>query len=650
MGEKRLITAEDLANITHLDDPQFSPDGQWVAYVQQIPNLKDNTYVSNIWLVSIHDKQPIQLTRGQKDSQPRWSPDGKTLAFTSSRQGIPQIFLLPMFSTGGEARQLTTHINGANTPAWSKDGVYLAYLSRMNAQERAHEDQNALKASYADEKKAYSDPLVITRIPYRDGTSYHDDRFAQIYVVNVVAGTPRRITNQDAHYSQPEWSPNGEKLYTTRIVQIGGDEYWRRANIFEIDLISGVEVALLDGIHTVYDVLVAPNGKYITFNRRNSDDTASQFEFTLFDLERETLTVLNDMLDRPFAPYRWLDDENLIVVVASEGKNPVYRLNIDGTYTPIISDDQQIVGIDVAKNGTMVVSIATAQNPSELVYYDTNQAIALTSVNRAFLDTVQVPATHEIRFQSPYGEIQGWYVLPANYEQGKQYPLVVNIHGGPQLMWTSHERTMFHKWQFYAAQGYVVFYCNPRGSEGYGNAFNHALQHNWGELAMQDIMAGVDAMLSLGIVDAQRMVLIGGSFGGFMVAWITAHTHRFKVAVAQRGVFNLVSFYGTTDIPTFGETQFNILPWQNQAELWQKSPLAHAENIQTPFLIIHSENDFRAPIEQGEQLFAWLHRMGKKVKMVRFPREGHELTRGGEPTHRVRNLQEITQWWAQFLS
>lgn len=649
MGEKRLITIDDLAEITHVDDPQCSPDGRWIAYVQQTPALTENTYHATIWLVAVTGGTPVSLTYSRKDSQPRWSPDGKTLAFVSARSGLPQIYLLPLFEVGGEARQLTQHVNGAGTPVWSRDGQHLAYLAKLNASERQQEDEGTLQAATAEAKKVFYDPLVVDSIPYREGTTVHDDRFSQIYITAITPDAqPRRLTAQDAHYSAPVWSPDGTAVYSTRVVQIGGDEYWRHANLYHIDLSTGAETPLLEGLHTLYDLGISPDGRYLSFNRRDARDTISPFEFTALALASRQQTVLNATIDRPVTCYRWTDDTHMTAAVITEGRSVVYRLTVDGQADMLIDEPLHIVSMDCVGDLT-VVSASTMLNPSELIAWQAGQSTTLTSANETFLQSVQVQPAHELWFDSPYGRIQGWYILPPDYEEGQQYPLALNIHGGPQYMWGSHERALWHEWQTHAAQGYIVFYCNPRGSEGYGKAFNHALQFNWGELAMQDLIAGVDAMLATGWVDPERLVVTGGSFGGFMTAWLLAHDQRFRAAVSQRGVYNLVSFFSTTDIPTFAETQFDRLPWDDHAYLWEHSPLAHAARIETPLLLMHSENDFRAPMEQAEQLFAWLHRLGKTVRFVRFPNEGHELSRSGEPQHRVRRLQEMVDWWNRYV-
>ncbi len=650
MGEKRLITPEDLIHIHYLEDPQIHPTGLYTVYVQQKPSLAENTYHNNLFAVSLADGQLHQLTYSNRDSSPRWSPDGRRLAFISARGGTPQLYVLPFGEPGGEACAWTQHINGVSAPAWSPDGQQIAYLGRLNAAEREAEANGSAAAATAEEKKKFFDPLIISRIPYRDGTTYHDDRHAQIYVIAAQPGAaPRRLTNADASYTQPIWSPDGRTLYTTRAAHPGADEYWRYANIFAIDVASGAEKALLPGEHTVYDLDISPDGVYLSFNRRSSTDTISQFEFTLMHLPTGEMRVLNRDIDRPIGPYRWIAADTMIAAAATEGRSVLYRITTDGRADVWLDEEHHITGLS-ARHDEVVISASTHLNPGELLHYDAQRRCrALTHANDAFLASVQVQPAEDLWFNSPYGRIQGWIMLPPGYEKGRRYPLALNIHGGPQFMWGRHERTLWHEWQAHAAQGYVVFYCNPRGSEGYGNAFNHALQHNWGELVMEDIMAGVDAAIATGTVDPERMAITGGSFGGFATVWIIAHTQRFKAAVTQRGVYNLISFYSTTDIPTFAQTQFDLLPWENHEALWQKSPLAHSPNIQTPLLIIHSENDFRVSIEQAEQLFAWLHRMGKIVRMVRFPREGHELTRSGEPAHRIRSLQEMIDWWNAYI-
>lgn len=671
-AEKRKITVEDLTRITYVDDPQFSPDGRWIAFVQVMPNAMEKRNASNIYLAAADGSRIVQLTRGGKDSQPRWSPDGQTLAFVSARNGAPQVYLLPVNAPGGEPRTLTSHKNGATSPVWSPDGAHIAFMASVNAEERQKEDsgekeeppRDELEAKYrkdraAEDKKAYFDPMPMQRIPYRRGTTYVDDRTAHIYVIPTAEGLEgdaakaRRLTNGDHDYSPPQWSADGRLLYTTRPWDSDADEPFRWQNIYTVKVEDGEETRwLADDVRNYYGVLPSPDGAWLAVSRGDSSITDTLTRFVLFPAGGGDPIVLSEELDRTVYNYEWTPDGRLFTLIGSEGNVCAYEVDIEArAFRPVHEGRFFINNFDVAPDGSIAYSLSTPWNPCELGYKPVGGApVVLTKVNKKFLDEVIVQETHEMRFMSPSGtEIQGWYILPAGYEEGQKVPLALNIHGGPHVMWSDSARSMWHEWQLHAARGYAVFYCNPRGGDGYGEAFQRALHADWGDVAMTDIMAGVDALLEKGYVDETRMAVTGGSYGGYMTAWIVGHTDRFAAAVSQRGVYNLTSFYGTSDVPILISSEFDAEPWEDPEKLWEHSPLAYAHNIKTPLLIIHSENDFRVPIEQGEQLFAWVRRAtDTPVKMFRYPREGHELSRSGEPNHRISRLTEMVNWFDRY--
>ena len=675
--EKRLITIEDLTKINHVDDPQFSPDGKWIAYVLSTPDPMEKGYKRNIWLISAAGGTPVQLTRSNKDSSPRWSPDGTQLAFVSGRGDRPQIYLLPTVAPGGEARALTSAQNGAGSPVWSPDGTHMAYISRMNAEERAKEDSDEKEDPPEDklagkhrkerrdhEEKERFDPRWMTRIPYRTGTAFLDDRYGQIYVVAVMdeassteaddeSKKPRRLTNMDTNFSPPEWTPDGKFLYTSRSAKPDGDEPWLYHQLYKIDLASGaITQETTDDAYAVFSGYPSPDGKWLTMHRRDAKNLAKTGEYVLQSLETGESRILNKALDRNIGGERWTDDNQLLFIAASEGSHLPYKYNpVADASTQLADGDFTFSGFNADTNGNLALAVSTPKNPSELYVLSADGEMkALTEVNKSFLDDVQVQETHEIRFQAPSGtEIQGWYILPPDYEEGKTYPLALNIHGGPRVMWGASMRSMWHEWQTHAAAGYVVFYCNPRGGDGYGEPFREALLGDWGNVAMEDIMAGVDLMIEKGLVDENRMAITGGSYGGYMTTWIIGHTERFKSAVSQRGVYNLFSFYGTSDVPFLISSDFDTEPWENPERLKEHSPLTYVQTIkQTPLLLIHSENDYRVPIEQAEQMFAQVRRSGGTVKMIRYPREGHELSRAGEPAHRISRLTEMLKWFDAY--
>jgi dipeptidyl aminopeptidase/acylaminoacyl peptidase len=670
---KQKITVEDLYRITYVEDPRISPDGRWIAYVQLTVDKLENGYKRTIWLVSTSGGSPIQITRSGKDTQPRWSPDGTLLAFTSGRDDKPQIYLLPMSEPGGEARALTHMPNGANNPEWSPDGTRIAFLSGMNADERAKEDRkeedpkpiDKLDAKQRKERREQDeikrfDPRISVRLPYRTGTSFISDHYNQIYVMPVAENLeadearPVRLTHIDADHNPPHWTPDGQYILTARMDNPDGDEPWRWSNLYRIRVSDGSLEKITDGEYTCSNPIASPDGQWIAYERVPHDRLSERISrLAVMPAFGGETQELNLTLDRSLGDYHWIPDSSgLLFTALNEGDIELYRVTLESSEIEIIIDGMQhIEQFDVHAEAGIAFSSSVPADPSELFWQGSSvdKPVQMTQVNQKFLDTVIVQKMHELHWKSPSGEdIQGWYLLPVDYEEGKTYPLALNIHGGPHVMWGPGMKSMWHEWQFDAARGYVVFYCNPRGADGYGEEFQLALHGNWGQVAMDDIMAGVDALLQKGFVDPSRMALTGGSYGGYMIAWIVGHTDRFVAGAALRGVYNLLGFSGVTDIPSFIANEFGVEPWDDPMFLWEHSPLAHAHKIKTPLLILHSENDFRVPIAEGEQLFAFVRRSGGTVQLVRFPRDGHEMTRSGEPEHRVSSLNHIINWFDKY--
>ncbi len=661
--EKRPIQVDDLYKINSVEDPQISPDGQWVAFVRVTLDRLENSYKRNIWLWPTGGGDPRQLTRGGKDSRPRWSPDSKTLAFVSGRDERPQVYLLPVAAPGGEARALTSMQNGATGHSWSSDGTQIAFLASSTAEERAKADsgeedkppQDKLEGKHRKERREEDeknrlDPYPMWRVPYRVGTSFLDERYAQVYVVAVddEESKPRRLTDVDANHTPPEWSPDGNMLYTTRQIDPTADEPFVGSGVFRISVKSGENEQLTAPEYAAFSPLPSPDGQWLAYVRSPREGQGALeaiSRLAVMPTAGGETRDLNLDLDRSVVDFVWSGGDSLVFIATDQGNGPVYRVPAGGGAVETIFEGRfEAEALDSAANGTAYTA-STPLSPVELYW----RGEPVTQFNREWLDEVIVQETHEMWFTSPSGErIQGWYILPVGYEEGQKYPLALNIHGGPRAMWGPSTASMFHEWQLHAASGYAVFYCNPRGADGYGEGFRRALHAAWGDVAFEDIMAGVDAVLEKGFIDESRMAVTGGSYGGYMTAWIVGHTDRFATAVSQRGVYNLVSFYGTSDVPILISNDFSVEPWEDHELLWKHSPLAYAQNIKTPLLLIHSENDYRVPIEQAEQLFAYVRRSGGTVKMLRYPRDGHELSRSGEPAHRVSRLTKMVEWFDQY--
>ena len=665
---KRRITAEDLYRIHTVERPRISPDGRRIAFVSVAPDALERGYKRNIWLHTPDDGETRQLSRGEKDSQPAWSPDGKRLAFVSARGEKPQIYLLPTDGLGGEARQLTSLRHGAHSPAWSPDGSLIAFLAGSRSDERDAEDEpesepptdklarkHEKERRDADEAERW-DPRPVWRIPYRQGTSFVDERYDQVYVIGTAedadddAAKPRRLTDMDADYSPPRFSADGKSVYTARAIDPEGDEPWRAENIYRIDIAGGDEQALSDGATSLYDPQPSPDGKWLACGSLPIGITDIPMRLLVIGLQGDETRVVNESLDREAVVWSWSPENQLAFSVESEGTTTPWLFDpADDSVTQLHAGRYDIEALDFGAGNLLAMSVSTPQNPQELYTLRDGRFNEVTRFNHAWLDEVIVQEARELRFRSPQGVAQGWYLPPVDYQPGERYPLALNIHGGPHATWGWATASMWHEWQFHAARGYAVFYCNPHGSGGYGEAFMRQLHAAWGPVAMDDIMAGVDAFLSLGIADENRMAITGGSYGGYMTAWIISHTDRFQAAVSQRGVYNINSFYGTSDVPLLMSNEFDAEPWQDHAIYWDNSPLKYAADIKTPLLLIHAENDFRVPIEQAEQLFAWVRRATETpVRLLRYPRDGHELSRSGEPQHRVSRLDEMVKWFDAY--
>ncbi|MCY3836519.1 MAG: S9 family peptidase [Anaerolineaceae bacterium] len=696
----RPITSEDLYRLHDIEELQFTPDGRYIAYVRSQPQRESNDYERNIWLVARDGAAaPRQLTRGGKDSQPRWSPDGGTLAFVRAARGEraaqpgetgdkAQIYLLPVFAPGGEARLLTRAQNGAATPRWSPDGRWLAFLSPSTVEERAEEDEGNEPAEPRDalerkqraersqqDERERLDPRVIERIPYRQGTSYLDGRSAQIYVIaseenDGEAASARRLTASETPYTALEWAADGRSLLTARSAQPESDEPFRTMALYRIALEDGQETRLTpeteaDGIaYSNFMPQAAPDGSgniaYLRIPRALSSRANVRLALLPADgapAHELCGTGAGGALERSVNQCVWaVDGQSLYFSAGDRGDAGIYRVGVAAkeaaVYEQVVGGRQEVQSFAVAADGALAYARSTPEAPPELWLQepDGSPGRPLTRLHEEFLKEVTVSETRELRWHSADGtEIQGWVLLPVGYEEGQRYPLALNIHGGPHAMWGPSARTMWHEWQCHAAAGYVVLYCNPRGSDGYGEAFRDGAHRAWGEKDMPDVMAGVDEVLARGWVDEGRMAITGGSYGGFLTSWIIGHTTRFAAAVTQRGVYALPAFVGTTDIPSFIENEFGAWPWQDYAYLWEHSPLRYAPQIRTPTLIIHSENDYRVPLSEAEQLFLAIRKAtDTPVRLLQFPRDGHELSRSGEPRHRVQRLQAMLEWFDRY--
>ncbi len=662
--DNRLIAAADFYHIKRLEAPRLSPDGSRVAFVLLKVDKAENTYRSAIWIAPVDGGPGKQFTAGEKrDTLPRWSPDSRRLAFVSNRhQDKNQIYLIHL--DGGEARRLTNLANGASDPAWSADGRRIAFRSPLSADERATEDAGEPEEELdADERKRRAeekkkarekkfDPHVVARYPYRTGKDYLRDRYHQLYILKVdeEGAKPQRITDDDVDFASPSWLADGSALITWAIRDPEAHDVIFGGEVLRVPVKGGAPVVLSKPGYHPLTPQPSPDGRWVAYLHVPDEVPHSQCRhLVIVPASGGEAVELTADFDASVNAFRWMPDSRWLYFTANvQGNNNLYRVPVNGgPVEQVVGGVRHVTGFD-ATDDRLAWVVSGPDNPSDLFVADADgqNERRLTEVNAGFLATKKIALTEEMWYETHDGtRVQGWIVKPPDFDSAKKYPLVLQIHGGPHAMWGPGEPTMWHEYQVLAARGYVVFYCNPRGSDGYGQDFRLAIHANWGLADYRDYLAGIDSVLAWGYVDANRLALTGGSYGGYMTAWIIGHDDRFKAAVAQRGVYELGAFTGATDIPRFTERIFETFYWDDPQKLWEHSPLACVKDIHTPLLILHSEQDYRAPIIGAEQLYAALRRLGRTVGFVRYPREGHELSRSGEPKHRIDRLNRIVDWF-----
>lgn len=661
-AQKRFITETDLYRFVWLGDPQMSPDGSEAVYVRVTVNAKKTGYETDLWIVPTTGGAPRRLTNGPNDASPRWSPDGKTIAFTRGQPS--QIYLLPR--NGGEPAQMTSLSRGAGSPVWSPDGKSIAFTSTARAIDEK-----------ADEEK--SDVRVITRASYRsNGAGYRDlSRPQRLWVQEVAAGSkPKLMPTGKLEGGAVVWSPDGTMIYYVSNphrepeFELGGDVIQRVVRA------SGQVASLCAGPGDISGLAVSPDGQQLAYTSTEvtgaNGKARSYNQGDLFVCEaREgarprNLTAAYDFdiahsVSGDQAPPRAggrrepvfsADGRSLLVTATEEGRQNLKRVDVaTGKVSALTDAAHSLYSFSSSKDGARAaVAISTPTNIGDLFLLTVGDGklTRLTDVNEALWKEVQLTEPAMIWTKSFDGRrIQSWVQRPPDFVEGRRYPVILNIHGGPHV---PYGYTFSHEFQWMAAKGYVVLYPNPRGSSSYGQEFGNIIQFNYPGDDHKDLMAALDDVLARGWGDAAKQGVTGGSGGGVLTNWAVGQTDRFRAAVSQRSIADWTAFWYTADFTLFRSTWFRAAPWEDEADFKRRSPITYVNRIKTPMLFIEGEADLRTPpTAGGEQMFRALKYRKVPTAMVQFPGESHELSRSGRPTHRVERLQHIVEWFEIYL-
>ena len=719
-AQKRNITEKDLWNFVWIGDAQISPDGSRVAFVRVTVNDKKEGYNTSIWSVpTAGGEEPHQLTKGDYDSTPRWSPDGKYLLFlrATEKDGKPeepQLSILPM--AGGDSFSFTDLPKGAGNPVWSPDGKMIAFTSDTNAEDLAKQEKKKKKEeeskkaasessaspspkpeaskqpsgkSETDEpaKKAEadseheSDIRVITRAVYReDNEGYLDPKHPQhIWTVPAPRNAeekvqPKQLTSGRFDEGNAFWAKDGLRIYFTSL-HIDEPYYaLPKTELYSVSPNGGDATKLNSFDMDVGGLSLSPDAKQIAFVAATTRPVNSytQPDLWIVDLTADakprnlTATFDFDVGDGPFGdtaapraggrnvPLWTPDGRSLIEVYGKEGRAILASFDVaSGAPTDLVGGNQTVLRFRASADASKIIyTVSSPIRVNDLFVLDranaNSQPVQLTKINDELFSKLNLTEPEEIRYKTFDGKtIQAWVQKPPDFNPTKKYPLILNIHGGPH---GAYGYIFEHEFQWMAAKGYVVLYPNPRGSTTYGQDFGNIIQYHYPGDDYKDLMAGVDEIVRRGYVDEKKLGVTGGSGGGLLTNWVVGQTTRFAAAVSQRDIASWIDWWYTADFTLFQPNWFKTPPFDDERDFKTRSPITYIKNVKTPMMFILGEADYRTPPGAGgEEMFRALKFRKIPTVMVRFPNESHELSRSGQPWHRIERLENIVGWFDHWL-
>ncbi len=652
-AQKASFDVHAMLKLKRLSEPQISPDGKQIAFTVTTVNVEENTKPRQIWMVPVEGGEPRQITREGNNERPRWSPDSKRIAFVSTRGGTLQIWL--MDADGSNAKQMTTLANGASGVLFAGDGKNLVFSSEVYPD---CADESCNKAKLEAEKSSKVKARVYTTLLYRHWNEWQSARRRHLFVVPVEGGTPKDLT--PGKFDVPPFSLGGGDDYA---VSPDGQELCYAMNadaepamstnsdLYIVPIGGGEATKITANLGADNGPVYSPNGKHIAYRAQfRAGYESDRWRLVVMERAGGRNNTVTEGLDRSVGSFTWSPDSSRIFFTAEDrGRTSLQMISATGGGgRVIISGASTVDDVAFTPDGrTMIYTEQTGARPVEIYRVSSTggEPAPLTHLNTADLDRLNLPGFEEFWVEgAERTRVHSLLLKPLGFQEGRKYPVLFLIHGGPQGAW---KESFSFRWNphIFAAAGFVVVMPNPRGSTGYGQRFTDDINADWGGKVYDDIMAVVDHVAGLSYVDGDRMAAAGGSYGGYMTNWILGHSSRFRALVSHAGVFDLRSMTGETEELWFPAWEFHGMPWDDPEIYSRWSPSYFVKDFKTPTLVIHGEQDYRVPVGQGLQLFTGLQMQKVPSKLLLFPDEGHWIQK---PQNTVLWYQSFLDWITEW--